>query len=192
MRTNFRHVICTTGAALVMAGGALSTAVAQSYITTEPVETRTIVREPLNLTPAQRTTVYRTIVPQGRGKQPIIRERVVTETMGSGAAVRDRVVVDPAPRERVVIDQWGRERIVDQPRERIIVDQWGRERAVTAPTEVDYVVGDRIPATVQLSAFPDRIVREVPAMSGYRYMTVNNRVLVIDPATSTVVQEIDR
>jgi hypothetical protein len=192
MRTNFRHVICTTGAALVMAGGALSTAAAQSYITTEPVETRTIVREPLNLTPAQRTTVYRTIVPQGRGKQPIIRERVVTETMGSGAAVRDRVVVDPAPRERVVIDQWGRERIVDQPRERIIVDQWGRERAVTAPTEVDYVVGDRIPATVQLSAFPDRIVREVPAMSGYRYMTVNNRVLVIDPATSTVVQEIDR
>ena len=78
MRTNFRHAICTTGAAVIMVGGALSTAAAQSYITTEPVESRTIVREPLNLTPAQRTTVYRTIVPQGRGKQPIIKERVVT------------------------------------------------------------------------------------------------------------------
>ena len=54
------------------------------------------MREPLNLTPAQRTTVYRTIVPQGRGKQPIVKERVVTETMGSGAPVRERVVVDPA------------------------------------------------------------------------------------------------
>ena len=177
MRTSFRHVICanvicTAGAALVMAGGALSTAAAQSYITTEPAETRTIVREPFNLTPVQRTTVYRTIVPQGRGKQPIVKERVVTETMGSGA--RDRVVVDPALRERV------------------IVDQWGRERVVTAPIEVDYVVGDRIPATVQLSAFPERIVREVPAMGGYRYMTVNNRVLVIDPVSNTVVQEIDR
>jgi hypothetical protein len=188
MTTHFRHAIATVALVTLGAG----TAAAQAVIVQEPVESRTVVRESLNLSPAQRTTIYRTIVPQGRGKQPIIRERVVTETMGSGAAVRDRVVVDPAPRERVVIDQWGRERIVDQPRERIIVDQWGRERAVTAPTEVDYVVGDRIPATVQLSAFPDRIVREVPAMSGYRYMTVNNRVLVIDPATSTVVQEIDR
>ncbi|MET0668944.1 MAG: hypothetical protein ABWY66_02990 [Xanthobacteraceae bacterium] len=78
MRTKiFRHAICTTGAAVIMVGGALSTAAAQSYIATEPVETR-VVREPLNLTPAQRTTVYRTIVPQGRGKQPIIKERVVT------------------------------------------------------------------------------------------------------------------
>ena len=51
MRTNFRHVtcanvICATGATLVMGGGSISTAAAQSYITTEPVETRTIVREP--------------------------------------------------------------------------------------------------------------------------------------------------
>jgi hypothetical protein len=172
MRTNFRHAICTTGAAVIMVGGALSTAAAQSYIATEPVETR-VVREPLNLTPAQRTTVYRTIVPQGRGKQPIIKERVVTSTMGSGAPRRERV-------------------IVDQPRERVIVDQWGRERVVTTPTEVDYLVGDRIPATVQLSAFPERVVRDVPATGGYRYMVVNNRVLVIDPVTNTVVQEIDR
>ena len=90
-------------------------------------------------------------MPQGCGKQPIVKERVVTETMG--AATRDRVVVDPAPRQRV------------------IVDQWGRERVVTTPTEVDYVVGDRIPATAQLSAFPERVVREVPAIGNYRYMT---------------------
>ena len=93
--------------------------------------------------------------------------------MGSGAPRRERV-------------------IVDQPRERVIVDQWGRERLVTTPTEVDYLVGDRIPATVQLSAFPERVVRDVPATGGYRYMVVNNRVLVIDPVTNTVVQEIDR
>ena len=182
MRTNFRHAICTAGAAFIMVGGGLSTATAQSYITTEPVESRTIVREPLNLTPAQRTTVYRTIVPQGRGKQPIVKERVVTETMGAGAPMRERVIVDQ-PRERV---------FVDQPRERVIVDQWGRERVVTAPTEVDYVVGDRVPATVQLSAFPERVVREVPAFGSYRYMVVNDRVLPVDPATNTVVQEIDR
>ena len=186
------NVICATGAALVMAGGALSTAAAQSYITTEPAETRTIVREPLNLTPAQRTTVYRTIVPQGRGKQPIVKERVVTETMGSA---RRCATAWWSIRRRA--SAWSSingdaSALVDQPRERVIVDQWGRERVVTGPTEVDYVVGDRIPATVQLSTFPDRIVREVPAIGGYRYMTVNNRVLVIDPVSNTVVQEIDR
>ena len=62
---------------------------------------------------------------------------------------------------------------------------------VTTPTEVDYVVGDRVPATVQLSTFPDRIVREVPAASGYRYMVMNDRVLLVDPLTSTVVEEIN-
>jgi hypothetical protein len=156
MRTHYRHGICTSGAALALlvVSGALSGASAQTVITTEPAETRTIVREPLNLSPAQRTTVYRTIIPQGRGKQPIVKERVVTETMGSSAPVRERVV--------------------------------------TTPTEVDYVVGDRVPATVELSAFPERIVREVPAMNSYRYMVVNDRILTIDPVTNTVVQVIDR
>lgn len=171
MRTNFRHAICTTGAAVIMVGGALSTAAAQSYIATEPVETR-VVREPLNLTPAQRTTVYRTIVPQGRGKQPIVRERVVTETVGSGGAVRERIVTEPTVRERVV------------------VDPITRERVVTTPTEVEYVVGDRMPNTVRLNSFPERVVREVPMTSGYRYMVVNDRVLLVDPSTSTVVEEI--
>jgi hypothetical protein len=31
---------------------------------------------------------------------------------------------------------------------------------------------------------------EVPALRTYRYMVVNNRVLLVDPATSTVVAEL--
>src|SRR5262245_45240437 len=38
------------------------------------------VTQPLALTPAQRTTIYRTIIPQGRGRGPIVKERIVTET----------------------------------------------------------------------------------------------------------------
>lgn len=173
MPTDFRRAVTTMAFAAM--GGTLiaGTALAQAVIMQEPAESRVIVREPLALTPAQRTTIYRTIVPQGRGKQPIVRERVVTETTGSGAAMRERVVVDPPVRDRVVVDQWGRERVV-------------------APAEVDYVVGDRVPGSAQLTAFPDRVVRSVPAMSGYRYMVVNNRLLLVDPATSTVVEEIVR
>jgi hypothetical protein len=54
------------------------------------------------------------------------------------------------------------------------------------------VVGDRLPAGVQLTAFPERVVRTVPAIGGYRYMVANDRVLLVDPATNTVVQEIVR
>jgi hypothetical protein len=194
----------------------VSAANAQTVITTTQPTTRTVVREPLKLTPAQRTTIYRTVIPQGGGKKPIVKERIVTETTGSAPvrervvretvgrsapAVRERVIVEPAAREQVVVEP--RERVVVEPRaplaveptlrERVIVDQWGRERVVAAaPTEVNYVVGDRVPASVQLSPFPERIVREVPATSGYRYMVINDRLLLVDPVTSTVVQEIVR
>src|SRR5947199_39773 len=46
---------------------------------------------PLALTPAQRTTIYRTIIPQGRGRGPIVRERIVTEPVVPAPVVRERV-----------------------------------------------------------------------------------------------------
>lgn len=174
MQTGIRRTIATIAFAALGGTFTAGIAAAQGIFVQEPAESRVIVREPLALTPAQRTTIYRTIVPQGRGKQPIVRERVVTETTGSGAPLRERVVVDPPVRDQVV------------------VDQWGRERVVAPPTEVDYVVGDRVAPSVQLTAFPDRVVRTVPAMRGYRYMVVNDRLLLVDPATSTVVEEIVR
>jgi hypothetical protein len=39
------------------------------------------------LTPAQRTIVDRTVIPQGNGRAPIVRERVVTDTYAPGVAV---------------------------------------------------------------------------------------------------------
>ena len=91
MQTYFRQFI--TACALI--GTGLGPAAAQTVITTEPFETRTVVQVPLQLTPAQRTTIYRTIVPQGRNRAPIVRERVVTETTGSAPAVSRSVVTRP-------------------------------------------------------------------------------------------------
>jgi hypothetical protein len=164
MQTNFRHALSHVSLALAMAGGAVTGAAAQTVITTEPVETRTIVRSaPLELTPAQRTTVYRTIIPQGRGKQPIVKERVVTETTGRAT---------PAPTVR--------ERVVTRP----------AEVEIRRPAEVDYVVGDRVPTTVALSPVPQRVVEQVPSTSRYMYMVINGRLLLVDPVTSTVVAEV--
>lgn len=146
MKTQIRR----TAAALMLVAGAGS-AHAQTVITREPVETQTIVpAQPLELSPAQRTTIYRTIVPQGRGRQPIVRERIVTEP------------VAPVARERVVVQ----------------------------PTETEYVVGSRVPSTVELAPVPESLAVEVPPLRPYRYMVINNRLLLVDPATSTVVADI--
>jgi hypothetical protein len=122
--TYFRHA--TVAVALLASAGAASAQT--TVITREPVESRTVVTtEPLQLTPVQRRTVYRTIV----------RERV------------------SAPR----------------------------------PT-VEYRVGTRVPENVQLYAMPQDVAVEVPAIRSYKYMVVNDRVVLIDPATSEVVEEL--
>ncbi len=105
----------------------------------------------LALTPTQRTTIYRTIIPQGRGKGPIVRERIVTETIAPAPVVRERVVTEPAT--------------------------------------VDYTVGSRVTDAYALAPMPAPLVRTVPAVRSYRYMVINNRLLLVDPATGIVVAD---
>jgi hypothetical protein len=121
--THFRH------AALLAAllAGAGSAGAQTTVITREPVESRAVVTGPVQLTPVQRQTIYRTIV---------------------------------------------------------------RERVVPAPPTVEYRVGTRVPPSVQLYSVPQEVALEVPAIQTYKYMVVNNRVVLIDPATSEVVAEV--
>jgi len=120
--TNFRY------AALLLAlCASASAASAQTTIIEQP-GTR-VIAAPLELSPAQRTVIYRTIV-----------------------------------RERPAV--------------------------VAAPAGVEFRVGARVPETVQLQTVPDTIAVEVPAIRSYRYMVINNRVWLVDPATSTVVAEV--
>ena len=109
----------------------------------------------LALTARQRTTIYRTIIPQGRGRAPIVRERIVTEPVAP-------VVPAPAVRERVV----------------------------TAPVVADYAVGSRVAESYALAPMPSSVVATVPAVRPYRYMVINNRLLLVDPATGIVVADI--
>lgn len=65
-----------------------------------------------------------------------------------------------------------------------------RERAAPAQATVEYRVGARIPQSTTLYAVPQEVAVEVPAIQSYKYMVVNNRVLLVDPATSQVVAEV--
>jgi hypothetical protein len=64
------------------------------------------------------------------------------------------------------------------------------ERVAPAQPTVEYHVGARIPESVQLYAVPQEVAVEVPAIRAYKYMVVNNCVVLIDPATSEVVAEV--
>jgi hypothetical protein len=122
--TMIRHA--AIAAALLAGAGAASAQT--TVITRQPVETRTVVTsEPVQLTPVQRQTIYRTIV---------------------------------------------------------------RERVAPAPPTVAYEVGTRVPNTVQLYSVPQSVAVEVPAVRSYKYMMVNGRVVLVDPATSEVVAEL--
>ncbi|MFY9685629.1 MAG: DUF1236 domain-containing protein [Pseudolabrys sp.] len=122
--TYFRHAAVV---AAVVAGA--TTASAQTtIITREPIESRTVVTtEPLQLTPVQRRTIYRTIV---------------------------------------------------------------RERVVPAEPTVEYRIGARVPDSVRLYSVPREVTVDVPEIRSYKYMVVNNRVVLVDPATSQVVEEV--
>ena len=65
-----------------------------------------------------------------------------------------------------------------------------RERVAPARPTVEYRVGTRVPESVQLYPVPQEVVVEVPAIRSYKYMVVNDRVVLIDPATSEVVAEL--
>jgi len=122
--TYFRH------AAIVAAvvAGATAASAQTTVITREPVESRAVVTtEPLELTPVQRRTIYRTIV---------------------------------------------------------------RERVAPAEPTIEYRVGARLPDSVRLYSVPQEVAVEVPAIRSYKYMVVNNRVVLVDPATSQVVEEV--
>ena len=134
----------------------------------EPV----VTAAPLALTPAQRTTIYRTIIPQGRGRGPIVREQIVTESVAPAPVVRERI--GPAP---VV-----RERIAPAP----VV----RERMAPAGSAYAYAVGSRVVDADALAPVPQTVVSSVPAVRSYRYMVINNRLLLVDPATRIVVAEV--
>ncbi len=70
-----------------------------------------------------------------------------------------------------------------------------RERDV-APrargTEViEYRVGTRVPREVELRTFDDEIYAETPDLRRYRYVRVNNQLVLVDPETSEVVEVIE-
>ena len=113
---------------------------------------------------AQTTVITREPV---QSQTVITREPIETQTVVTGQPLQ----LTPVQRETVY---------------RTIV----RERVQPAPPTVEYRVGTRVPESAQLYEVPQEVAVEVPAIRQYKYMMVNDRVVLIDPATSEVVAEL--
>jgi hypothetical protein len=64
-----------------------------------------------------------------------------------------------------------------------------RQPMEAQPT-VEYRVGTRVPQDTRLYALPQQVGVDVPAIRSYKYMMVNDRVVLVDPATGEVVGEV--
>lgn len=62
-----------------------------------------------------------------------------------------------------------------------------RERRVVPGPEVRYQIGARVPTEVELNAIPEGAYVDVPTLKRYKYVYVNNQVVLVDPETSEVV-----
>jgi hypothetical protein len=65
--------------------------------------------------PIQRTVINRTIIPQGRGRGPIVKERIVTERYASAPILRERVVTMAADYAYISRRPNSGERVIAQP-----------------------------------------------------------------------------
>ena len=188
MMTNFGH------AAIVLALLAgTSSASAQSF---RDYGARTVITQPVPLTQAQRTTIYRTIIPQGRGRQPIVRERIVTEPVAP--VVRERVITGEldayAYGDGYAYNNGYGYRDPYAYRDAYAYEPRYQRRYVEpdAYAANAYVVGARVPVETRLAPIPPALIADVPAIRSYRYMTVGERVLLVDPDTGVIVADVTR
>jgi hypothetical protein len=63
----------------------------------------------------------------------------------------------------------------------------GANRSVTETI----TVGEPLPATVEIEAFPEEIYSEVPAIRDYRYYRTDRGLFLVDPADRVVIEEVD-
>jgi uncharacterized protein DUF1236 len=149
------------------------------------------------LTAAQRSRIYQTVIRERVVPRTFITERVVTPgpiPIITPPVVRERVIeqviTDPAS------DPFVTERIVTAPPRETFgaapFVPFATEGAVTTQAAIDLTVGSRVPATVPIYALPETLARQVPAARPYRYVIVDDRVLLVDPLTNVVVAELDQ
>jgi hypothetical protein len=141
---------------------------------------RVAVTRPLELAPAQRQVIYRTLV----------QEQVVPQVVPQAVPVVPGYPPFPAPAypaRTVVVEPNATTGYAVSTPAATVDDDLYAEQAAPAPV---YAVGTVLPASVAVTPLPARAAVAVPSVRPYSYATVDGRVLLVDPVTDTVVADI--
>jgi hypothetical protein len=180
---------------------AVRTPVSRPVGVRQPAAAPVVIREAVSLTPGERAVLYRTIVREQIVPRPVMTERVapvVREQVAPAAPivsaplVTERVLITPPVAELpLVSEQAVTAPIIAGPQP---VGPMVTQRMVTAaaPMTVTYTIGSQLPANVPLYAIPESAALQVPVVRRYSYAFINDRVLLVEPATGIVVAELDR
>jgi Protein of unknown function (DUF1236) len=105
---------------------------------------------------------------------------------GSTAAAapqRERTKSSLSDRDREVIRKHSRSDVRQ--------DRRTEGRTTGSATRSEIRIGDRLPESVEIDAFPDTAFRDAPALREYRYINRENRTYIIEPRERRVIEEIE-
>ena len=178
MKNTLRY---TAIAAALLAGTAAASA--QTVITTEPdyaAPPVVVAPAPAYVAPAPGVVVEE--------DGPIVERRIVRPA----PTIETETIVQPAPEQRIIRHRATTTQVRLTTRQRHDVLRTIRvERPARTVTErIDYRVGAALPRTVPVYAMPQQVIYEAPALRGYDYTMVGDRMLVVDPASNMVVDEL--
>ena len=118
---------------------------------------------------------------------PIVEQRIVRPA----PRVETETIVQPAPERRVIHRAPTTQvRLTTRQRHDVLRTIRYERPAPTVTERIDYRVGAALPASVPVYAMPQQVVYEAPSLRGYEYTMVGDRMLVVDPASSTVIDEL--
>lgn len=165
--------LAALGTALLAGTAAAS---AQTVITTDPDY---VAPAPAYVVPAPGPGV---VVEQ----VPVEEEQIVTPE------VRRETIVQPAPERRIIRRHVTTQvRLTTRQRHDVLrTIRYERPARRTVTERIDYRVGAALPASVPVYAMPQQVVYEAPGLRGYDYTMVGDRMLVVEPGSNTVVDEL--
>lgn len=153
-----------------------------------------------------------TAVPRDIRLEPVPSEIVEVAPQFRGYsyfAVRDEIVIVEPSSEKIVAvlprsggstaaaqpnESRAKVRFSDRDREMIRkhIHAQGRERRTVGSSETSSVrIGERLPDSVEIEAFPETVYREAPTLREYRYIERGPRTYIVEPQDRTVIEEVE-
>ncbi|MEZ5785896.1 MAG: DUF1236 domain-containing protein [Xanthobacteraceae bacterium] len=134
---------------------------------------------------------HRAVRAARRGKPPIMARAVEPEPRRTAVRhVRSApLALRPAEREvvyRTIVTE--RVYVPSAP----VVAYGGAPYYGGYPRPVAYAIGAPVPQSVALATIPSGLALQVPVTRGYQYTVIDDRVLLVDPATGIIVAEVTR